>query len=206
MRLPRATSILSGVLFMASAVRPMAVAPRRPLLVIAPVALFVAAILCVLGYVLLHGASAGRTSALMGKPAPQFSDTTFDGKQVDLASLRGKPVMINFWGSWCVPCKDEAPVLSQTYAKYKNSDVQFVGVAIWDQLDAAKAFASGEGAVWTNGMDNDGKIAIDYGVYGVPETFFISRDGVLVDRYVGPFVGQDGTGRLEQYLQRLLGQ
>lgn len=191
---------------MAAAVRSVVVAPRRPLLVITPVALVVAALLGVLGYVLLHGASASRTSALMGKPAPAFTYTTFDGKQVDLAGLRGKPVMVNFWGSWCVPCKDEGPVLSQAWAKYQQTDVQFVGVAIWDQAEAAKDFARSEGASWINGLDSDGKIAIDYGVYGVPESFFISRDGVLVDRYVGPFVGENGSARLEQYLQRLLGQ
>lgn len=184
----------------------MAVAPRRPLFLIAPIALVIAGLLGVLGYVALHGASAGRTSALMGKPAPQFTYTTFDGKQLDLASLRGKPVMINFWGSWCVPCKDEAPVLSQAWARYKDSGVQFVSVAIWDQPDAAMGFARSEGASWINGIDGDGKIAIDYGVYGVPESFFISRDGLLVDRYVGPFVGTDGGARLDQYLQRLIGQ
>jgi cytochrome c biogenesis protein CcmG, thiol:disulfide interchange protein DsbE len=191
---------------MAAAVRPVAVAPRRPLLLVAPLSVIVAALLALLGYVLLHGANAGRTSALMGKPAPDFSYTTFDGKTVDLASLRGKPVMVNFWGSWCVPCKDEAPVLQQAWAKYQKTDVQFVGIAIWDQSDAAKAFARSEGATWINGMDNDGKIAIDYGVYGVPESFFISRQGVLVDRYVGPFVGDAGSGRLEQYLQRVQAQ
>ena len=191
---------------MAAAVRPVAVAPRRPVLLVVPLAAIVAALLAVFGYVLLHGVNAGRTSALMGKPAPQFSYTTFDGKSVDLASLRGKPVMINFWGSWCVPCKDEAPVLQQAWAKYQKTDVQFVGIAIWDQADAAKAFAQNEGATWTNGMDNDGKIAIDYGVYGVPESFFIARDGVLVDRYVGPFVGDAGSAKLDHYLQRLQAQ
>jgi cytochrome c biogenesis protein CcmG, thiol:disulfide interchange protein DsbE len=191
---------------LAAAVRPIAIVPRRPVLIVAPLAVLVAALLGLLGYVLLHGATAGRTSALMGRPAPEFSYTTFDGKQIDLAGLRGKPVMVNFWGSWCIPCKDEAPVLSQTWAKYQRTDMQFVGVAIWDKPDLAQAFAKSEGAVWINGLDNDGKIAIDYGVYGVPESFFISREGVLVDRYVGPFVGDAGSARLEQYLQRLAGQ
>ena len=190
---------------MAAAVPPAAVAPRRPFLLIAPVAALVAGLLAVLGYVLLHGASAGRTSALLGKPAPEFSYRTLDGNSTSLASLRGKPVMINFWGSWCVPCKDEAPVLREAWAKYKDSGVQFVGVAIWDKDDAALAFARSEGALaWINGIDQDGRIAIDSGVYGVPETFFVDRSGVLVDRFVGPFVGSAGSARLDQYLQRLL--
>lgn len=188
---------------MAAAVRPVAVAPRRPFLVIVPLAGLAVALLALLGYVLLHGVSAGRTSALMGKPAPEFSYTTFDGKTVDLASLNGKPVMVNFWGSWCIPCKDEAPVLQKAWATYQHTDTQFVGVAIWDQSDAAKTFARSEGATWTNGIDKDGKIAIDFGVYGVPESFFISRAGLLVDRYVGPFVGDAGSAKLDQYLQRL---
>lgn len=190
---------------MAAAVRPVAVAPRRPLFIIAPIAAIVVALLAVFGYVLLHGANAGRTSALLGKPAPEFTYSTFDGKSLDLASLRGKPVMVNFWGSWCIPCKDEAPVLASAWQKYQNSGVQFVGIAIWDQSDAAKAFAQNAGAVWLNGMDNNGKIAIDYGVYGVPESYFISRDGVLIDRFPGPFVGSDGSAKLDQYLQKVLG-
>jgi cytochrome c biogenesis protein CcmG/thiol:disulfide interchange protein DsbE len=191
---------------MAAAVRPVAAAPRRPVLVLVPLGAVVVAVLAVFGYVLLHGATAGRTSALINKPAPEFSYTTFDGKTVDLASLRGQPVMVNFWGSWCVPCKDEAPVLASAWQKYQGQGVQFLGVAIWDQPEAAKAFAQSAGAVWLNGLDNDGKIAIDYGVYGVPESYFISRDGVLIDRYPGPFIGRDGSAKLVQYLQRLLSE
>jgi cytochrome c biogenesis protein CcmG/thiol:disulfide interchange protein DsbE len=191
---------------MAAAVRPAAVAPRRPILVVAPLTALVAILLTIVGYVLFHGAPSGRTSTLMGKPAPQFSYSTFDGKSVALADLLGKPVMINFWGSWCVPCKDEAPVLREAWAKNQNGGVQFVGVAIWDQPEAARGFARSEGASWINGLDNDGKIAIEYGVYGVPETFFISRDGVLVERYVGPFVGAEGGAKLDEYLRRLAGQ
>ena len=192
---------------MAAEVLPVAVAPRRrPVLIVAPLTAIVVALLAVLGWTTLHGVGAGRTSALIGKPAPGFSYTTFDGQNVDLTSLKGKPVMVNFWGSWCVPCKDEAPVLRDAWQKYQGSGVQFVGMAIWDKTDAAQAFAQSEGAVWLNGLDPDGKIAIDYGVYGVPESFFINKDGLLVDRYVGPFVGADGTAKLEQYLQRLAGQ
>jgi len=190
---------------MAAAVGHVA-SPRRPVLVLAPLTAVVVLLLAVLGYALLHGVNAIRPNSLIGKAAPSFAFTTFGGKSVDLASLRGRPVMVNFWGSWCVPCKDEAPVLQQAWQKYQNTDVQFVGIAIWDQPDAAKAFATANGATWLNGMDNDGKIAIDYGVYGVPESFFISRDGTLLDRYVGPFQGSDGAARLEQYLQRLAGQ
>jgi cytochrome c biogenesis protein CcmG, thiol:disulfide interchange protein DsbE len=191
---------------LATAARPVAVVPRRPVYVLAPLAVVVAAILGVFGYALLHGVNAGRTNILVGRPAPAFSYTTFDGQSVSLDSLQGKPVMVNFWGSWCVPCKDEGPILQQAWQKYRSTDVQFVGMAIWDKPDAAQAFAQSQGAVWINGLDPDGKIAIDYGVYGVPESFFINRSGVLVDRYVGPFEGSDGGAHLEQYLQRLLAQ
>ncbi|MBV9121599.1 MAG: redoxin domain-containing protein [Chloroflexi bacterium] len=184
----------------------MAASQRRPVVFLLPLAALVAVVLGVLGYALLHGVNAGRTNTLIGKAAPNFSYTTFDGKTVDLASLKGKPVLVNFWGSWCVPCKDEEPVLSQAWSKYQGSGVQFVGIAIWDKTDAAQSFARQYGATWTNGVDNDGKIAIDYGVYGVPESFFIGRDGTLVDRFVGPFVGSDGATHLDQYLQRLASQ
>ncbi len=189
---------------MAAAVRPLAASPRRGAFFLIPVGLVVAGILAVLGVSLARGDKSVRTSMLVGHPAPAFSYTTFDGKTLDLASLKGKPVMLNFWGSWCIPCKDEAPVLAQAWQQYQSKGVQFVGVAIWDKPDAALTFAQGAGATWLNGMDNDGKIAIDYGVYGVPESYFIDKNGVLIDRFPGPFVGSDGTARLDQYLQKVI--
>lgn len=189
---------------MVAAARPVAVAPRRPVLAFVPIAAILAALLAVLGYALVHGGSSGRTSALIGKAAPSFAYTTFDGQTLDITSLRGQPVMVNFWGSWCIPCKDEAPILASAWQKYEARGVRFIGVAMWDQPEAAKNFVRNEGETWLNGLDNEGKIAIDYGVYGVPESYFISRDGVLIDRFPGPFVGSDGSARLDQYLQRLL--
>ena len=177
---------------------------RQRLVIGLPVVLFIAVILAGLGFTMLRGPSGVRTSSLLNRPAPDFTIETFDRKPVDLASLKGTPVVINFWGSWCEPCKDEAPVLASAWQKYQAAGVQFVGIAVWDQPDAARAFAQHAGAAWINGLDNDGKIAIDYGVYGVPESFFVNREGILVERYVGPFLAEQGAARLDGYIERLL--
>ncbi|HUZ76422.1 MAG TPA: TlpA disulfide reductase family protein [Chloroflexota bacterium] len=187
---------------MAAAARPLAALPRRGILLFAPVAVVGTVILVVLGLTLARGNTAVRTDRLIGQQAPAFTMTTFEGTKVSLASLRGKPVLLNFWGSWCIPCKDEAPVLSQAWQKYQGK-VQFVGLALWDQSTAAQTFARQNGATWLNGMDNSGTVAIDFGVYGVPESYFISRSGVLVQRFPGPFVGASGAAQLSHDLQAL---
>ncbi|SRR5581483_226164 len=192
-----------GVL-LAAAVRAVAVAPRRPLHIFLPLMVAIVGVLGVLGYALSHGAAGGRTNALIGKPAPKVVFSSFAGESVDVAALQGKPIVVNFWGSWCVPCRDEFPVLQQAWQRYHPQDVQFIGLAVWDKAEAAQAFARDQGAGWTNGLDEDGKIAIDFGVYGVPETYFIDRQGILADRYVGPFTGSDGAAKLDQYVRTLL--
>ncbi len=94
--------------------------------------------------------------------------------------------MINFWASWCPPCREEAPTLAEVYHEYQNEPVEFVGVDIWDREDDALQYINQYSVTYPNGVDDRGVIAIDYGVRGIPETFFISPNGVVLKKFVGP--------------------
>ena len=124
-------------------------------------------------------------SPLVAKPAPPFTMTLFDGGVLRLEELRGKVVFVNFWASWCVPCREEARDLEAAWRAYKTRDVMFIGVNIQDKEPDARAFLHEFGITYPNGIDQGSKIAIDYGVYGIPETFFIDRDGRITYKHIG---------------------
>ena len=125
-------------------------------------------------------------SPLIGKPAPAFSlRPVGGGTPVSLAELRGKPVVINFWATWCVPCFEEHAVLSQT-ARAMGSTVQFLGVIYEDEESNVAPFLARYGRAYPALMDAGSKTAIAYGVYGVPETYFIDAQGAIVSKFVGP--------------------
>ena len=116
--------------------------------------------------------------------APDFSLGLFDGSTFTLSDAlkSGKPVVVNFWASWCGPCADEAPLLQD--AARRNSDrVTFVGVDVQDQDVDAQAFMRKYGITYPNGSGNTGPISIQYGMRGVPETYFIAPDGRLVRKW-----------------------
>ncbi len=118
--------------------------------------------------------------------ARDFVVTTFGGQQLRLSDLRGQVGMLDFWGSWCAPCRQEAPALAAAYPGYKAQGVEFLGVAIWDVESEAKRFALESGAGYPMGVDTKGNIAIDYGLTGIPEKYFIDVDGRIVRKFVGP--------------------
>ncbi len=124
-------------------------------------------------------------SPLVAKPAPPFTLTLFDGSMLRLEQLRGKVVFLNFWASWCVPCREEARDLEAAWRKYQTQDVVFVGVNIQDKEPDARAFLEEFGITYPNGVDHGSRIAIDYGVYGIPETFFIDREGRITYKHIG---------------------
>ena len=120
------------------------------------------------------------------KAAPNFTLQLPDGGTLSIADLRGKVVMLDFWASWCQPCRDEAPALAQVYREYRQRDVEFVGINLWDNPGDAELFLQQQGHEYPNGIDADGKIAISYGVRGIPEKFFIARDGSIARKFTGP--------------------
>jgi cytochrome c biogenesis protein CcmG/thiol:disulfide interchange protein DsbE len=141
-------------------------------------------------------------SPLVGKPAPGFSLRPLDGDgpPISLADFRGRPVVVNFWASWCVPCAKEHAVLVQGARRW-GKDAQFLGIVYQDEEDLAQRFLERHGRGYPSLMDDEGKAAIAYGVYGVPETFFISPDGVIVEKYVGPLDMEALTGNLRLSLR-----
>ena len=124
-------------------------------------------------------------SPLVGRPAPAFSLTPVGGgSPIALDSLRGRPVVINFWATWCVPCFQEHPALTE--AARSLPDVQFLGVVYEDDEALTREFLRERGSAYPTLMDKDGKAAIAFGVFGVPETFFIDSGGRIVEKFVGP--------------------
>jgi cytochrome c biogenesis protein CcmG/thiol:disulfide interchange protein DsbE len=125
-------------------------------------------------------------SPLLGRPAPSFALSTFTGQPLTLEAQRGKVVVLNFWASWCYPaCYEEAPVLEDGWRAWRERGVVVIGVAILDGEDKARKFIADFGLSFPNGPDPRGTVAIDYGVYGVPETFFIDRRGRIRAKHPG---------------------
>lgn len=118
--------------------------------------------------------------------AKDFSLELFDGSTVVLSDLQGKVVMLDFWASWCAPCRLEAPTLSQVYGEYRDRGVEFIGIAIWDGAQSAEDFVDEFDVPYPAGVDSDGIITIDYGIKGIPEKIFIDADGVIRKKFVGP--------------------
>ncbi|MEE3006054.1 MAG: TlpA disulfide reductase family protein [Chloroflexota bacterium] len=132
--------------------------------------------------------------------ADDFSLELMSGETLTLADLRGKAVMVDFWSSWCPPCRQEAPVLAEVYLEYENLPVEFVGVDIWDVPAAAQEHIDRYNVPYPNGIDADGIIAINYGVTGLPEKFFISPEGMVVKKFVGPMSPSKLRGILNEML------
>ena len=109
--------------------------------------------------------------------AIDFEIETFDGETIRLSDFEGKVVVLNFWASWCPPCRWEMPFFERMSQEYEDQDVVFIGVAISDTLENVRAFAEGVGVTYPNGLDETGEIARNYSVVSLPTTFFIGRDG-----------------------------
>jgi cytochrome c biogenesis protein CcmG/thiol:disulfide interchange protein DsbE len=125
-------------------------------------------------------------SPMIGRTAPVFTLPPVDGgTPVSLAALRGKPVVINFWATWCVPCYEEHAVLAAA-AREQGDRVTFVGVIYEDEAGRVNEFLARQGRAYPSLMDEDGKAAMSYGVYGVPETFFVDAQGKIASKYTGP--------------------
>jgi cytochrome c biogenesis protein CcmG/thiol:disulfide interchange protein DsbE len=125
-------------------------------------------------------------SPLVGRPATAFALEALDGRPVSLEALRGQVVVVNFWASWCYPaCYEEAPVLERNWKAYQDRGVVVVGVNIQDAEEAARKFVRDFALTFPNARDLGGKVSVEYGVYGVPETFFVDRRGQIRGKHVG---------------------
>jgi cytochrome c biogenesis protein CcmG/thiol:disulfide interchange protein DsbE len=168
-----------------------AASSRRPLLMALPLLFFLG--LAVLFWFRLGDGDPSRIpSALIGRPAPQtvlppLAGLLADGVQVpglDPAILKGRISLVNVWASWCVPCHDEAPLLTELAKDWR---LQLVGINYKDTPDNARRFLGRYGNPFgVVGVDGNGRAAIEWGVYGVPETFIVGREGTILYKLVGP--------------------
>ena len=132
--------------------------------------------------------------------APDFTLELLDGGTLTLSDLRGSVVLVDFWASWCGPCRVEAPTLVQVYDEYREKGVEFVGVGIWERPAEAETFIEEFGVPYPTGLDIPGDILVEYGVRGIPEKYFVDADGRLVAKFTGP----SGEDDLRETLDRLL--
>jgi len=124
-------------------------------------------------------------SALIGKKAKPFTVTTFDGRKVSLDQFKGQPVILNFWASWCVSCRNEARLLEKLHRMYTPMGAVFIGIAINDKRVDSLAFIRKYGKTYMTAPDDAmGSISLDYGVSAVPETFFIDKAGIIQHKHL----------------------
>jgi len=158
----------------------------------------VLALLGLLGWGLVQAQAGPRDEG----PAPDFTLVTFSGEQVTLSELRGQVAVINFWASWCPPCREEAAYLESTWRAYRDRGVVFIGVDYADTEREALAYIAEFDITYPNGPDIGTRISQDYRIQGVPETFFVARDGTLRGVKIGPL----SPPELEQRLDALLAE
>ncbi|HSM38647.1 MAG TPA: TlpA disulfide reductase family protein [Candidatus Limnocylindrales bacterium] len=162
---------------------------------VAPIILLIA-----LGAVLLTRDGSGGAGAGIGSRAPDFALADLDGNPIRLADLRGRPVIVNFWATWCGPCVEEFPLLQRAYAEHAGEGLAVIGIVYRDNADAVRAFMRGTGAGWPAVMDPGENVAQEYGIFGPPESFFIDQQGMIVARQIG----QLGAADLERHLAKIL--
>jgi len=137
---------------------------------------------------------------LTSGPAPDFTITTFEGEPFRLSDQDGKVVIINFWASWCIPCRAEAPVLRAIWEQYRDAGVVIVGLAYLDSDSDSRAFIAEFGLTYPNGPDLRTEISRAYRVQGIPETFIVDQNGTIV-RFI---YGAVGEAQLKAILDGLL--
>lgn len=139
-------------------------------------------------------------SPLLGKVAPAFSAPELGGGSLSLASDRGHVVVLNFWSSWCTPCKEEAPELSTYAYEAKSQGVDVVGVVFNDTVASAKSFAAYYGSLYPSVIDANGSIANSYGVTAPPTTFIINQQGLVAATLIGATTAKQLTAVVDKVL------
>ncbi|HEX6312868.1 MAG TPA: TlpA disulfide reductase family protein [Acidimicrobiia bacterium] len=142
-------------------------------------------------------------SELLGDPAPEFTVETMAGEEISLASVRGRAVIVNFWNSWCTPCKQEEPALREFYERHRDeADFLMLGIVRDDEEKPARQAVADRGLEWPMGLDPGDKAALDFGTRGQPETFAITPGGLVAGVQYGPAT----VGDLEEMLAAARGQ
>lgn len=157
---------------------------------------FVLALLSLLAWGLVNA----RRGQLKSGLAPDFTLTSFEGETITLSELRGQVVVINFWASWCPPCRDEAPYLEETWRKYRDQGVVFIGVDYADTEREALAYIEEFDITYFNGPDLGTRISQAYNMQGVPETFYIDKNGEIDGIHIGPLYPPLLDDKIEELL------
>lgn len=178
---------------------PARVGPSSRLVGLVGGLVLIGALLGVIAVTLDRGSSSG-PSAQLGKPAPAFSLERLDGGRLSLDELRGRPVVLNFWASWCLPCREEAPLLTKLAADNADRGLMVVGVVYQDSATNAIDFMRRYGQTYPGLLDPSGRTALDYGVYGIPVTYFIDPAGVIRARQIGQLLLADLEGAVARIL------
>jgi cytochrome c biogenesis protein CcmG/thiol:disulfide interchange protein DsbE len=143
---------------------------------------------------------AGAQGAEPGQPAPDFRLPLLQAGEAALTEYRGRPVIINFWASWCPPCREEAAYLEATWRKYEGRGVVFIGVDWVDTEKEALAYIDEFDITYLNGPDIGTRIAQAYNIQGVPETFFVAKNGELRGVHIGPLQSPQLDEKIEELL------
>ena len=160
------------------------------------------AILLTLG-LLVTGCSAGSESlmARVGKPAPDFQLQSLDGELVSLSDLRGKPVLINFWATWCVYCRDEMPYLQQIYEEWTGKGLVVLAINIGENPSTVEKFMQSYNLSLPVLLDTKEVTGRKYNVSPIPTTFFIDKDGIIQEKRIGAFQNKE---QIEQYFSKII--
>ena len=136
--------------------------------------------------------------------AKNFSLPSLDGnKTIEFNDFKDKPRVVNFWASWCAPCRQEMPFFEQTWRKFRGKGVVFLGINVLDQEKNAKEFLNQLGISYINLYDQSGEVANDYGAFALPITFFIDKDGKIVRKSYGGFIGEEHEKKFVEYVEEL---
>jgi len=125
------------------------------------------------------------TNVNIGSYAPKFALTDLSKKTINLDDYKGKKVILNFWATWCPPCVNEMPLLQEVYNNRKGEGIEVIGINYNEDYERVKKFISEKGVVFTILIDSDLKVSMDYGVIGLPVTFFIDREGRIKEKFKG---------------------
>lgn len=141
-----------------------------------------------------------RSEELLNQAAPAFTASALDGKRYSIEELRGKAVVLNFWASWCAPCRNEMPLLNQKYLEHKQDGLIVLGLNIAENKQTIKGFVDQMKLQFPVLMDNQSEVEKKYGINPLPTTFFISRDGMVDSIHIGELDEQ----AIDRYIKKIL--
>jgi len=148
------------------------------------------------------GASSSNTD---NSAAKSFTLESLEGnEEISLEDFKGKPLVVNFWATWCGPCKEEMPFFERTWKEYKDKGIVFIGIDVMDDKENAQEFIEKLGISYTNLYDPSGKTSNSYGVVALPATFFIDKNGDIAVKHYGSFLGKDAEKAFKSYLEDII--